>query len=1067
MGDMLAPMAGLGVFDTRLNPDTLEAVGVGTRDSAYTESGPIPGHPVPADLASRWRPMVRGAQSVDLDLLTLRGGFPGRNGTSGVAYRLTSDTLGETDWRSWDEPNLITDWTTPDDAWGAAATWDDVTACLIPSTQKIIVVARSSTDAQTWEYDPRTELWTNLFDWTGNPGLQSPIAIAYDEETERLLLWSGDGTEGDRSTIGFQSTDGGSTWTIYTRGQYDTTVDSAGGRMIVATAVGADWLAITPIAATPTLRQMASSDRGVTWEDVGGFGSTSDHFPVRTSSGYVVVYSRDADGFLCCRLLGSARSLFTDAAEIEIWGFDTVNIVACRDYDGVLYVYARNTGGTVSIHRSLDDGATWAQYGSTSGTFESALAAVGATVLWRACLPACGSVYNIGLHGSATRWHMARFGGWTTVEQASRGTVGSFRGGLARFGAGETRGADYIALEFPDTYGGWTRTGAAGTRTMSGARPGLELVCTQAQNEAYQSAAATGDWCAGGFRISTSAATPPRNPAAGPTFNSGLSFQPVIDDGTSRWRAYIEIGSDGYAVWDGATRRAALTISAMSTEQVHFRYFMTKGAITVWHRRIGTTKWVRGADEVVITAGATVAVANHLAWGHAAAAIAGTSTLYVQYVYHSAEASFRHELDNLQSSDNAYTSGVLGLAYGRRVPGRGDAYPIPDATSTTEEIGYLTAVGGPTKVAETVSLPAGHTYAIEHVHPDTSASPRVQWRATDTTLVSLTYDQGAGNESWYGGALALAALRADFRTATIETDNGGVGWTTIGTLDKGWSSINYTLTGRTVVPRAGTATIDRYFAEGSLVGGYLICSTGGTAIARRIASNSPGVWSATATTQRIRIELEDVDGTEAAAGTGELVAPSGVFVAYPTSEPARRYVRVQIPAGQIVPGARYAAGILAVARVVGFGGEQGWDWSDITELSRTTSRSADDSLSIRRRGPPRRIVTAGWTDGVDLRTMRTLAADADFVGVQTGIAIGTAEDVWSSPIALIEHQLRSGEVPALAFRRLPGATSTITDESLLVYGVVQSDRVGRSGIAGTEGLDEVVRVDGIAIEERR
>ncbi len=59
MGTLFPPTMGLGLVETRCNPSTLAAVGVGATDSAYTEAGPIPGHPIPSDAASRWRPMIR------------------------------------------------------------------------------------------------------------------------------------------------------------------------------------------------------------------------------------------------------------------------------------------------------------------------------------------------------------------------------------------------------------------------------------------------------------------------------------------------------------------------------------------------------------------------------------------------------------------------------------------------------------------------------------------------------------------------------------------------------------------------------------------------------------------------------------------------------------------------------------------------------------------------------------------------------------------------------------------------------------------------------------------------
>ena len=1074
MGSKRSPGWGLVALDTRLSPDTLRATGLGTFDSAYTEAGPIPGRPVPDDEASRWRPQMRGAQSVALSLLTVRGGYPGRSSNAaGVAYRLASEST-DRDWRSWDEPNLLTDWTAPSDAWGSSSTWNEVTAAVLPDSHKIIVVGRSSTDgAQTWEWDPRTEAWTSRYDWTSDPGLNEPICMAYDEEGERLILWSGDGTvAGSRNTIAFQSTDGGASWSIYSRGMYDVLTDDTAGAMSVATARGVDWLAAIPTGAA-TWGQFASSDRGVSWQRVGPDSAMSGtlHHVIRTSTGFVVAYARAADQFLCVRLLASARSIFDDAAENMIHGFAIERVVGCRDYDGAIYLYATLVGSAVRVLVSYDDGASWTEYESSTGIREEALRGT-IQPSWTACVPAAGSIYCIGTHEADTQIHMCRFGGWTNVEAATRSEAGSLRLGPYRFGAGT--GVDYIALEFPETWGQHTRLGAAGTRSMSGGDIGLELICTQLQQEEYQQAntGTNPQWASGAFCVRVSAATQTRGGVA-PTVNSGLIREIVLDNGTNRYTAYIEIASDGVRTHDGATQRSDTAITM--TGWVHFRYTIRGGnagaGLTLWYRPVGTHKWTRIANDVTLTAAATVAGVTYAIWGHRAAAVAGTSTLYVRYDYHSYESAFRHGLDALVTVDNGYAAGILGLAYGRRVPGRGAHYPVPEATSTSEDIGFLTAVGGPTYTSEGVSLPVDHTYDLDHVYPDESPSPRVAWRSTDTSAVRLSFDQGSDNKAaWYGGALALLVLQASPREFILEQDNGAGAWSTLGTLDKGWSGINYTLTGSAAVPRTGTATIARYFPEGELArrGAYMVCSlTAGGSVARRILRQSAGFWSTDATLQRMVIELEGIDGTEAAAGTGEIVHHSGLLIVYPASQTARRYMRIRIAATQASPDGVYEAGIMAIGRVVGVGADPSWDWSDILELSRQAERAGDDSLHVRRRGPPRRVVEYAWPDGLDLYELRTLAGSPDYIGVQTGIAFGSEEDAAFSILGIVEQQLRSGEVPAVLVKRLPAADGTITDLSMYLYGTLLTDAAGVHGIVGTEGTNEIVRLDSFAFEEIR
>lgn len=1062
MGALRNPTFGILVPETRANPDTLLASGTG--NALYTQAGPVPGHPVPEEASSRWRPQVRAAQSASLEAITVRGGYPGRDsGAASIAVRVQGDS--DADYQSWDEPNLLTGWTTPDDAWGSSATWSDVAAAVNPTTNRILVVARSSTNTRAWRYDPRTEQWTVVN--TLGISLPEPIGLVYDEEAEQFVLFAGAAAGasagGSKDYIAFSSSNEGDNWDIYSRGMYDSVID-AGGPLKVASAVGLDWLALSYNGAATD--QYASSDRGVTWNRVGVSITGTLHHPLRTASGWCVAYARTADSFLCVRLLGSARATFADAAEEALSAFAIQNVVGCRDYDGALYLYATRTNGDTYVYVSYDEGASFAAYVSSGSINELALSSAAVQPTWFSAVPAAGSIYCIGMHEADTQWHACRFGGWSNAEQASRGEVGSLALGPKRFGAGASSvSVEYIALEFPDTYGSWTRGGAAGTRTMSPATGvGFEISCTQAQVEQYTSTATNfQDW-AGGAAGHVFVSGNDLGGAA-PTFNSGCAWEIVLDNGTNRWTAYIEIGASGIKVHGTA---ASAAINFTTTNPFHLRWVIRPNAIDVWYRTRGTAKWTRAVSGHALTAAATVADQTYAIFGHAAAATAGTSVLQTHYAYHSGESSFRTGLDTIATSDDDYTAGILGLAYGRRVPGRGSSYPLPMATSTAEDMGFLTAVGGPSHTTEIVALPADHTYGTQHLHPEYSPSPRRVWRSTDTSEVRLVWDQGSDLQAaWYGAALALVALRAVPRTIELGYDDGVGGWTTIGTLDKGWSGINYTRVGSLLIPRTGTATIARYFEEGELVGGYVVLSTAGPSVARRIVRQSAGYWTTAATSQRMRIQLEGVDGSETALGTGELVHHSGILVCYPAAEVSRRYLRIRITASQVTPEGYYE-GKLFVARVVGVHPAPSWDWTVMTELSRQTDRGEDGALVVRESGPPRRVLEYGWPDGQHLGQMRLLATDAEYIGVQAGVAIGTRMDAWAEVVALIEHRLRSGEVPAVVVPRLPTTDgTTITDRSQSLYGRVLSDAAGLHGILGREGVNEVVRGDSWAWEELR
>lgn len=1073
MSGRIDPGWGLVVFDEALTPEILTNQGAGARNSAYTEAGPQPGHPVPADAASRWRPSAQTAQSADLSLLTLRGGYPGRAGAA-VAYRLASESTAA-DWRGWSDPVLPTRWTAPDVAWTTAANFTAFAMARLPASHKLICTATTAAAslAVTWEFDPRTEAWSSLYLWNSGDrdGLTAPIGMAYDEEGGRLLLWAGGGAAGSLSAIAYQSTDGGNSWSIYARGVYDVAVTAAQGALRVATAAGLDWLAVVldNNPGSSSSQQMASSDRGAHWEEVQNAMTGTQHTPIKTAAGWAVVYVAASTFYPSVRLLGSPRSDFNNAAQVTIRTVAAQNVWACVDDDGAIYVYSNGSSGAstrdeVVCSRSLDGGATWQTY-----AWQVLDGADAVHPEWWDLVASAGQVHAWGTQNGNSDTDGAcalmSFGGWGSVEHSS-GTDdfahdSRRRHGYGVGGAGSASEGFYVPWDTPDQMG-WTSSVGTGTIDLTPGEGAAELTGTGGTGQVYTTTAIGGASHAAGEIIWRSADSGNPSLAGIGTIATGPHFSLRIYDGSDSWFVMVDLASDGIQVRDGGTIRASDSFDT-TAQYVHVRVHVAAGQASVWYRLAGGggTKWTLLADGVTLTAGVvTTSVASF------GCQIVSGGDIFVRMVGVAMDGDWRSGIDTVDDLDLGPGDGARGLLWGRPLPGAGGRYPCPDLTSSSEDMGYLTARGGPTYLTEQVSLPAAHVYGIEGIHPDRSPSPRAPWKTTDDSEVRVVWD--LSEERWPGGAVALLAQQATPRQFVLEIDDGGAGWTTLGTLDKGWGSINFTRAGRVLVPRAGTATIDRYFAEGELVGGYVVISTSGDDVARRIARQSAGFWTTDSALQRMVIELEEVGGTEdTTTATGEIVAPSGLLIVYPSAALARRYLRVRIDASATSPDSVYEAGVLAIGRVVGVGADPSWDWTRRAELSRETSRRADGSLEVRRTGPPRRVVEYAWPDGVLLSKIRTLAAEPFRIATSAGQPIGSQEDAGSSLIGLIEHRLRSGEVPAVVVPRLPASDATITDPSLYTYGRLLSDSQGVMGFAGTEGVGEAVSVDGLAFEEIR
>ena len=101
----------------------------------------------------------------------------------------------------------------------------------------------------------------------------------------------------------------------------------------------------------------------------------------------------------------------------------------------------------------------------------------------------------------------------------------------------------------------------------------------------------------------------------------------------------------------------------------------------------------------------------------------------------------------------------------------------------------------------------------------------------------------------------------------------------------------------------------------------------------------------------------------------------------------------------------------------------------------------------------------------EYQDLRKLREPADYVGVSGGLAVGTGEDSAGLPNLL--ETIGSGAYPVVVVPRLPTATGSLVGRDDFVYGRVVSDAVGVTGKSGTEGLDEIVTVSEIVVDELR
>lgn len=1062
-----APRFGLGLLYSGLRLEETEQ-GTDPFDSSYTQSGPGPGVPEPATATSRWRPYIRGAQSVALTVATVRPGWPSSSGGAAVAYRLATDT-DATDYRGWESHNLITDWTSPAAIWASHDGGDDAIVAN-PVTGQVVIVTGdpSGTDARTARYEPRNDTWTAGYNWTAVQGLPVNRAAALDPEVDgRIILWAGTSGSG-LGSVAYYSDDDGDSWSLYSVGFWAQT-PAATDRLSVAVAPGVDWCAVT------NDETWYSDDRGLTFsrnEDASAEGTLLQ--VVRLGDSYVVLYLRDSDDHLCVRVLANARSSFVDADEVVVISAACELGAITVDHDGRAYVYGKVTATDGIRCATSTDGSTWNSM--RWGTWAEQAAG------WKhmQAVSGGGSTYLLthanssGATLTATDdLHLFVLGGWSTVEHGP-GVADDYATVRERIAWGEYLGsADaeeigvWAPFDVPEFGAVWTRTtgGGGGARDLT-VEPGLEIDTTGAQSEVYSRSVATAyETNNGHVKLRIAVGGPDLGTAAAPESQAHVTI--TMADGAYTYAATIELGVDGVRVRDGSTELGRLATSG--TKLTHIRWHMTLGGITVWARQAGQTWQLVCEEEALADGGATV-TGDRVAWGHSVLGSDATVS-YWQFVGCSGGGSFHSGVDALADLDLDTTDGVRGLRFGRSLP-PGASYPLPEATDVDagEDLGYLAAAGGPTVTGEVVELPVEYVHGVDRLYPDLSPSPSEYWEAEQgATDERIVWDAGADLERWRGGALCLVALRARLSTVLFRQDDGAGGWTTLGTLDLKLADVEYQLIGRSMSPNVGSAAIARYINEGELAGAWVRIEAGGAGalVHRRIASNSAGYWSAASGVQKLRITLEEVDGTEDATGTGSIFHHSGVLVVYPSADTPRRALSVVIEdlgldASDTTP---YRAGLLAPGRIVGVGATPGWDWERRLEVPMQVDRGADGSPRVTRLGPTRQVWSYGWQAGVMLQELRLEADPGDWVGIGAGVPIGTEQDAWQL-WHYVDHLLEGGEIPCVALPYLPQTSgTTITDPTLYLYGVVIADSYTVSGVVGNEGSNEVIRPDGITIEQ--
>lgn len=1021
MGTRRAPSSGMIVFDDYFaGTDFLAANTATATTSDYTEAGSVPGQVTYVDGQSLV-PVVTNAQDdTTVGVRVQRSGFAGR---AGLAYSVDQGST----WRGWNGVRPIgfegigSLYTTTDD-WAAHG------SCVIPSTQTIVTayaeVGTGSVYVRTRAED--TEAWSSAVEVTTSSA--NAVQIVCLPESEMLVLIRIGSVTNRIST--FFSADAGATWkTLASASDVGLPLGfTPNPEDVCAVAVGESQILL--LVADSSLEQMhqyASPDGGITWSYIGEFddvsggvgaaraldGSAVVSYRVYTGSGtvYEVYTKRFASAYVPWISAGTSVSPFTTTT--------SVHTAVAVDADDTYILAISGSVDQLRLYQSTDHGASW-----TGGVNLNTGDTIGTTIDNFQLVPAAGRLVCIhqsstgggGVDGSLTA---IKFASWSSREWDDVPTV------------------TWVPIEYPDAMG-WSATGS-GTPTLTLAH--LRIVTSA--DTLYYRYDAGGHSFTPGLHVIMSVGTDATSSA------DALSCQVVGTSAGATYTLRCNVWDDTLAFVDGITGTSIVEVALDCTTDVEILiYFTGAGSGRALYKRPNDIDWtaVAAVSSHSFSDGGALETA---AWARFGVSSAASLTGWVRF------AAFYDEFQNPRSGTALEGKRLSSLPY-----------PIPGVVDADDHMAHLSVRGGLGLTDETYQVVPDHTYALAHALVGPNPDPVARhWRsADDASDVIIAWD--LGGSTFVGGALAVVFERINFRLAYLEYHDGSA-WQTLGTYDGGTGFVDlaFERAGGSIYPDLdGTPDSSRMLQEqefGRHGRGYAILDDGlgGDPVLRSICSNTQGWWTAE-TTARAVVNLDGVDDSEPLGGNVTLVAPGGVLIAYLTAFAPRRRWRIRIPAQDTVEG-YFRAGLIGLGRVVPFGLGFGWGNAQEQRPQFSAFRNAAGAETRSALGEDARAWTLDWSDGVPMRQARS-EVSGDYIGVSGGLAL---EAEYSTPWQLsgILTRTQSQTVPVAAVAQLPSTSTTITDRTLWLYGLL-SNSLGTSTAYGREGVNEHVRIETLRVD---
>lgn len=1075
-------LSALLIPDSRIGSATLQAIGAGSTESDYSTAGARPGVPTPV-VGSLLGLLASGTQDDggSIGLLTGREGMPGRDG-AGFLYRdlAAGDTASQ--YRGADGGQAITG-SYPLDMVSTATVVQAHPVAIRLQSGKLLVLHNQNSTTQHINvalFDPATDAWSTTsfaassatYDQTG-PGLcQLPngdvLAAIQAPDGAQVDIW--------------RSQDDGATWALAAARVLQTALATGaavtGLSLCYAGGLLGLYIAYTKTGPTLTAAAYYSTDLGATFrQSLADWNTTTSGDQVRrlvavglTGGGVLLVCERTSGPAIEYRQIASPLQAPTDAGATDLattaGTAKSAALTAWEDEIGVLFVMAAVTGSNASdctAFRSDDGGSTWAEYDSP------AVRGSGTTAYLRHydAVDVGGRVALVSRFTSTSSYTgrsvlVLWLGGYARVTVPATSTTDNFRSedyiGWAPANVNDP--GPYVPIDEPHNMG-FPATGGADTDDSLTADGRLEYATTAAQR--YHSINPTsysqGDEAAiAYFDVEVT--------SGGDKTAKEVGIEVGEASATQGHRISIRLDTTGAECWDEvAGAQIGSTLSIDMTEPLVFLAIVgkdpnTTGAAKVWYWRRGHVReavlWI---DEDALSNYGAVGDAQYMAWGHLGSTTATSKWRLVAWTH-----------DNIgkfspRSEEPACAEWIA-------LDGR-DLRSRPFSSRPRYVVGGLkvTAQGGPAYRGDAWQIDADSAYAIRHIFPGESSSPRDEWRSdgdgVDMAIVFDLESTYAADTRPLGSSLAMLLRNTNLGAAKLQRWDGAA-WTDIMAPASytDWTGLDYAREGRVLRVDTGTTQTATRWLNHNDHAGDIVEDTGNAWLAT-IQTNRGGAWTSSAAKRpRILLDSEGLSGGDPTSGTMRIRRRDFGGVAHEQDDDAR-FWRIFIPA-QSTPEGYYRIGQVVIGDLVVLGHPPDEGQRRELRFAVETETSRGGRRSAVSEGPARRVAIFGWQDGAVDSAQSQHDDPAPTTGLIRGSTggevIATPWDTTTSVRGVLERL--DGPRQLVAFLPAVGkGTGTLAlTRRTWVVGRITTGWV-RSGVLGVPTWSEADRIEVLRVEE--